>query len=268
MSGIRHPEFIKELENTNYPFIATATLSNGQETFLEGTFLDAHLYSVTGTRRYYLSRVTISSSEMVITIGDANSSACLTGNVSLPITSGIVKLVDIYGRSGGILVSEPARLSLMTAWGVGKHQFSRDQTEFCITCQVPVPDTGLTGIRLATGELLSGKVWLVGEDGVVLRTEQTTDSDGNVVEVLRVDVVGDPLFLQRLCNPEELFTPVNPIRTIQIKQGDYVYECLPDEQGNFSIQMNDSLAADAALRIRTTPAGIVITVEGSTNAGV
>ena len=110
-------------------------------------------------------------------------------------------------------------------------------------------------------------MWLVGEDGVVLRTELTTDKDGNSVEVLRLDVVGDPLYLQRLCNPEELFSPVNPIRTLRVKQGEYTYDCVPDDQGNFTIQMNDSLAADAALRVRTTPAGIVITVEGSTNAG-
>lgn len=102
---------------------------------------------------------------------------------------------------------------------------------------------------------------------MVLRTEPTTDKDGNSVELLRIDVVGDPLFLQRLCNPEELFTPVNPVRIIRIKQGDYTYDCEPDEQGNFSLQANDSLAADAALRLLTTPEGIVITVEGSTNAG-
>ena len=267
MAGIRHPEFIRELENTNYPFIATATLSNGVDSFLEGTFLDAHLYAVSGTRRYYLSRVTLASDELVIYIGDADDADRLTGTVSLPIDTSIVKLLDVYGRSGGVLVSTPARLSLKTAWGVGEHKFERGDSEFCVTCQVPVPDAGLTGIRLEDGEILSGKVWLVGEDGVVLQTEITTDRQGNPVEVLRADIVGDPLFLQRLCNPEELYTAVDPVRVIRIEQDDYTYDCLPDEQGNFNIQMNDSLASDAALRIRTTPVGIVITVEGSTNAG-
>ena len=267
MVGIRHPEFLDELENTKYPFIPTAALSNGTDTFLEGTFLDAHLYTVTGTNRYYISHVNVASDRMVITVGDANNSARMTGEVLLPITDDIVRLVDIYGRSGGMLVSEPVRLALLAAWGVGSHSFERRHTEFCVTCQVPVPDSGLTAIRLESGEILSGKVWLVGEDGVVLRTELTTDKDGNSVEVLRLDVVGDPLYLQRLCNPEELFSPVNPIRTLRVKQGEYTYDCVPDDQGNFTIQMNDSLAADAALRVRTTPAGIVITVEGSTNAG-
>lgn len=267
MAGIRHPEFINELENTKYPFIPTAKLSNGTDAFLEGTFLDAHLYSVVGTQRYYISSVVITSSKMSIVVGDANEAARLTGEVDMPINTEIVKLVDTYGRAGGMLVSEPARLSLLTAWGVGEHKFEQKQTEFCVTCQMPIPNPGVTAIRLANGDLLSGKVWLVGEDGVVLRTEFTTDKDGNTVELLRIDVVGDPQFLQRLCSPEELFSAVNPVRTIRIKQGEYTYDCEPDDQGNFSIQMNDSLAADAALRVRTTPEGIVITVEGSTNAG-
>lgn len=267
MAGIRHPEFIRELEGTRYPFVATASLSNGRDTFLEGTFLDAHLYSVLGTQRYYISRVVVTSSQMTIIIGDENEAERLTGKISMPIDTDVIQLADIYGRPGGILVSEPARLSLLAAWGIGEHRFEQKQTEFCVTCQMPVPDPGVTAIRLAGGELLSGKVWLVGEDGVVLRTELTTDRKGNVVESLRIDVVGDPLFLQRLCNPESLFAAVNPVRAIRIKQGDYVYECEPDDQGNFSMQMNDSLVADAALRLRTTPEGIVIAVEGSTNAG-
>jgi len=267
MAGIRHPEFIKELEDTKYPFVPTAKLSNGLDSFLEGTFFDAHLYSVVGTKRYYISKVIVTSSKLTIVIGDDNVATRLTGEIAMPIGVDIVRLLDTYGRSGGMLVSDPTRLSLLAAWGVGEHKFEQKQTEFCVTCQMPIPNPGVTAIRLANGELLSGKVWLVGEDGVVLRTELTTDKDGNVVELLRVDVVGDPQFLQRLCNPEALFTPVNPVRIIRIKQGDYTYDCEPDEQGNFSVQMNDSLAADAALRVRTTPEGIVITVEGSTNAG-
>jgi hypothetical protein len=267
MAGIRHPEFIRELEGTRYPFVATASLSNGKDTFLEGTFLDAHLYSVLGTQRYYISRILVTSSQMTIIIGDENEAERLTGKVSMPIDTDVIQLADTYGRPGGILVSEPARLSLLAAWGIGEHRFEQKQTEFCVTCQMPVPDPGVTAIRLSGGELLSGKVWLVGEDGVVLRTEFAEDKKGNVVELLRIDVVGDPLFLQRLCNPEALFAAVNPVRVIRIKQGDYIYECEPDDQGNFSMQMNDSLVADAALRLRTTPEGIVIAVEGSTNAG-
>ena len=33
MAEIRHPEFIKELEGTKYPFTPTSTLSNGEVSF-------------------------------------------------------------------------------------------------------------------------------------------------------------------------------------------------------------------------------------------
>lgn len=265
MPVLRHPEFIDELESTKYPFLPTASLSNGSVSLLEGTFLDAHLYAVGGERRYYLSKVVVSSSSIEIHIGDFDSTSQMTGSVSLPITEDNVELFDSYGRPAGVLASEAIRLSLLAGWGVGEHVFDRDATEFCITCQMPVPDVGVSGIEYSEGKIISGKVWFVGEDGVVIRTEQSTDTSGNPVTVLRFDVVGDPLFLQKLCSPEELFSPINPIKTLRIVQGSYTYDCQADDTGNFNIQMNDSLAADAALRIRTSDAGILFQVEGTTN---
>jgi len=265
MTGIRHPEFIAELENTKYPFLPVASLTNGTDTILEGTFLDAHLYAVSGTRRYYISNVAVTSTTITISIGDLEEANRMTGEISLPITVDNVELFDSYNRPAGVLVSEAIRLSLLAGWGVGSHSFSRDDTEFCITCQLPVPDVGVSALEYSEGEVLSGKVWLVGDDGVVIRTEETTDTEGNTVTVLRFDLVGDPLFLQRLCDPSELFSPVNPIKTIRVVNGDYTYDCQADERGNFNLQMNDSLAADAALRIRTTDAGILFEVEGTTN---
>ena len=265
MSGIRFPEFLQSLESTRYPFNATASLSNGRVTLLEGTLLDAHLYAVTGTNRYYISRVEVTSGGFTLVIGDSGGADRLFGVVTFPITEAVVRLTDVYGRSGGLLVSEPARLALISAWGVGTHTFERTQTEFCVTCQMPIPDPGVTGFRLENGQVVSGKVWWLGDDGVILSTEDTQDAQGNSVPQIRADVVGDPLYLQRLCEPTTLFEPINPIRLIRVKnQGELLFECAPSEQGNIHLQMNDSLAADAALRIRTTPEGIIIEVAGST----
>ena len=267
MTGMRHPEFLNSLENTTYPFVATATLTNGTDSLLEGTFLDAHLYASTSSGRYYLSKVEVASSSIKLTVGDLTTTAAMTGTISLPVTDSVVRFFDVFNRPSGILISDPARLSLLASWGLGVHSFSREATEFCVTCQVPVSDPGVTGIRLPDGEIITGKVWLVGDDGVVLTTEEIVMPSGETAIAIRTNVVGDPLFLQRLCNPDELFTPINPIRVIRIVNDGYTYDCEPDDQGNFNIQMNDSLAADAALRIRTTPEGIVVTVEGTTPEG-
>ena len=268
MAEIRHPEFIKELEGTKYPFTPTSTLGNGEVSLLEGTLLDAHIYAVTGTSNYRITSIIVSSSKIVINIGDTVESARITGEIALPVSSGTIKLTDIHNRSAGVLVSEPVRLGLIAAWGVGTHTFDSGQLEFCITCCMPVPDAGVTAIRLPSGEILSGKVWLVGEDGIVFQKTSTTNKSGQTVDLLEINAVGDPLFLQRLCNPEDAFSPVQPVRKIRVQDsnGDTLYDCDADDIGNFNIQMNDSLAADAALRVRTTPEGIVFQVEGTSNA--
>jgi hypothetical protein len=267
MAGIRHPEFIKSLEDTKYPFVPTASLNNGNDSLLEGTFLDAHFYAPAGAGRYYLSKVENTSSSITLTVGDRSTTNRMTGTLSLPLTESIIRFVDEFGRPSGLIVSDPSRISLMSAWGVGEHRFAQEDTEFCVTCQVPVSDPGVTGLRLPDGEILTGKIWLVGEDGVIITTETIVNSDGESVLAITPNVVGDPLYLQRLCSPEELFTPINPVRKIRVVNDGYTYDCEPDDQGNFNIQMNDSLAADAALRVRTTPEGIVITVEGTTPEG-
>lgn len=263
MTTIRHPELLRSLQPTKYPFTPTSSLSNGSVFFVEDTFLDAHIYSVSGVGRYYISQVKVQADKFIIYIGDSTTPLLLKGEVALPVETSAIRLTDDYGRPAGLIVSSPERLALLATWGVRVHTFEQTQTEFCVTCQVPAAYPGVTGIATTDGDIATGKVWLVGEDGVVLRTESYVDKQGNIVPVIRVDIVGDPLNLQRLCNPADLFVPVNPIRVIRIVNGNYTYDCYPDEQGNFNIQMNEGLVSDPALRIRTTPAGIVFSVEGS-----
>lgn len=267
MTAIRFPEFLDSLENTKYPFIPTATLHNGKVSLLEGTFLDAHVYATTSFFRYYISEVVVASDKFTIYIGDTTTPKNLHGEVSLPITTVNLQLQDDYGRPGGILVSSPDRLAMLSAWGIGSHKFEREHTEFCATCQMTIPNPGVSGFLLESGELLSGKVWFVGDDGIVISTLPPTSLQNNRVSTLQLNAVGDPLYLQRLCNPADLFTPVNPVRRLRIVNGENVYDCVPDAQGNFNLQMNDAAAPDAALRIRTTPEGIVINVEGSISSG-
>ena len=268
MTSIRFPEFIRSLADTKYPFIPSASLTNGTVSFLEGTFLDAHIYAVFGTHRYYLSSVTLTLDKCTITVGDEFIPNVLTGEISVPfpVDTEVVRLTDVYGRSGGLLLSDSVRLSLLLAWGTGTQKFELGQTEFCVTSQVPIPDPGITGFHLASGEVVTGHVWFLGDAGVALSTENTTTPMGSDTVVLQLNAVGDPLYLQRLCDSvlnTDAFVPVNPIRTIRVVHPNGSYDCTPDAQGNFNIQMNDSLVADPALRIRTTPEGIVLEVAGS-----
>jgi hypothetical protein len=271
MARIRHPEWRASHEDTKYPFGETASLTNGTDLILEGTFLDAHLYPIGAEEGLYIRKVDLAFEFGTITIADRIKDVC-TGTFRLPNPEDNVVLKDEYGRPAGILVSEAVRLAFFLSWGLGSHEFEPEQTQFAATCCMPTPEVGVRGIQLADGSLFTGPVWIIGDDGVVVTVETQTlppDKCGNgprEVEALRIDVVGDPLFRRRLCNPIDLFNTPNPVRKIAIRQrGELVAVCEPDEQGNFSIIRNNSEAADSAVRIRTTKEGLIFEVVGDSN---
>lgn len=269
---ILYPEFRDQLEPTKYPFGSKSRLRNTAGTFLlEGTFLDAHLYPIGGQEKLYLSKAVITHGEITLWIGDVNNDALASGQFLLTDPPDHVRLTDAYGRPAGILVSERQRMSIFQTWGVGTHTFEIRDTEFAATCCMPTPEIGVRGILLEDGTLFPAHVWIVGEDGVVVRRETVTlpgkcGQAAREVEVIRVDIVGDPLYRRRLCDPLSLFSTPNPVRQLRIRAGDTVFTCPPNALGNFSIQMNDNLAGDTALRVRTTLDGIVFEVVGSKTA--
>lgn len=257
------PEYLAALENTRYPFVPTATLSNGYVRFLEGAFLDAHIYPVDGIGRYFLSQVVVTASSLRFVIGDSQSTTRCQATIDSPPAISALQLRDSAGRPSGILLSEPTRLAAFSGWGEGTYVFEQGQTEFAVTCCVPVPDPGVTSLRTNDGASVSGRVWLVGESGVILDSTQKVSNDGKVQEIVRVNIVGDPLYLQTRCEPESAFTPVNPVRGIRILGDDFDHTCYPDESGNFNIQATPGLTSRPAFRVRTTPDGIMLRVEGS-----
>jgi len=239
------------------------------EFILEGTFLDAHLYPIGAGTGMYLRAVELSYEKGIIYIGDADNDTVCTGEFDIPIDVNDIRLLDSYGRPAGILVSEPARLALIQSWGNGLHSFEPGDTPFVASCCMPTPEIGVRGIVLEDGSLFAGPVWIMGDDGVALRYEEAElpatkcGESARTVQVIRVDVVGDPLFQRRLCTDVDLFQTPNPVRKIQIKErGNPVALCAPDENGNISIQMNNSEAVDTALRVRTTDEGLVFEVVG------
>ena len=269
---IRHPEWRPSLEDTNYPFSPTVSLTNTEgEEIPQTSFLDAHFYPIGGSTGIYLSKFSVSHDEITFHIGDDNSSDIASGSVPVVSLPDYVRLTDAYNRPAGIIVSEPQRLAAFGSFGVGDHEFTQDQTEFVATVCMPTPEIGLRGVVLPDGAIMSGTLWLVGEDGIVL-TNSTVTVPGKCgastidYPVIRMDVVGDPLFRRRLCQPRELFTTPKFVQTIKVVNGEETWECAPDTNGRMFIQGNDSLAAKAALRVRTASDGTIeLTVTGTPN---
>jgi hypothetical protein len=251
----------KEWSTTKYPFADAATLVNSEGyLFPEGTFLDASLYPVGGGDNLRLAAVTIDRQSVTLTIGDDDNDAL--ASVTFPLLSPppVLLLNDVYGRPAGVFVSESNRLSVFQSWAVGVHTFTAAQANFVAAVCVPTPEIGLRGVVIPDGTLFVGDVYLVGEDGVVFREEE---SDVVGARVIRFDIVGDPLFRRRLCQPASLFNTPQFITQIRVQAPNGSFNCSPDEFGNLVVSGNNSLTADSALRVRTTADGLVFEVEGT-----
>ena len=242
MSGARiiFPEFREEQSNSLYPFADGVTLkSNTGLTIPRDSFLDANVYAINATGRVYVSSIAVELTTVTLTIGANNSTNVCTGVYSPtnPPDTGAINLIDSYGRPAGIIVATKETLSLFGGWPAGLHEFDAAATEFAATVVCPAKEPGVRGLLVA-GELLTGDVWLIGDQGVVLR--QTS------ANTIRVDIVGDPLFKRALClnedgTPISAFVPKPFLRTIN--------NCGPDAYGNFNLTIASPGTPDSILRI-------------------
>jgi hypothetical protein len=242
------PEFRDELEPTNYPFADGASLlsQDGTRSIGKTTFLDASLYPIGSVEGMYISAVEVTLRAITFRISDrANRNLCYaTFNPLHP--PDVLEVWDDYGRPAGVLLSEPLRLSQFGAWDNGTHTFDRQTTEFCASCVIPTPEIGVRGILTENGELLTGDVWIVGENGIAVRELV----DGQI----RIDVIGDPMFVRKQCDPLELFEPPLFIKTIN--------HCPPNADGDFRIEANDDDAPETIMRIVHIDDGLQIEAVG------
>lgn len=242
------PDFRDQNEVSRYPFADGASRRTIEEELEIGPeiFVDASLYPVGGDARLYLSAIIVAPREVTLYVGSAASPQLLSVTFD-PYDDElfVLPLRDQYDRDGGVLVSEPTLLRIFASWPSGTHTFELAATEFVATCVIPTPEIGLRGILTEKDELLQGDVWIVGDYGIAVRPEDDT---------IRIDVVGDPLFLRRLCSPLDKFQPTQFLLTIN--------DCGPDDYGNFNITVDDSLADKTILRVYPQDGAIKIGLIG------
>ena len=236
MSRIIFPEWRAENSNTTYPFTAEATLTNGTVFIPSGILVDAILYPIGSDGPLRLSRVDVAYGSVTLWIGDSININLASGTFTIPSTNEQIALTDSNGMPAGLLIGQPEQLGLFLTWGIGTQLFESDQTPFTATVCVPTAAPGVTGFLLPDGTLLTGEVWLVGDAGIVLRHEIVTTPDptgginGDVTyDVIRVDVVGDPLFRRRLCVPDTLFQTPLMLQTLTIADTEQSVVTYPDK---------------------------------------
>ncbi len=263
------PQWRKQNEPTKYPFSERATLTNTNNRVLtEGTFLDAALYPIGASAGLYMQSVQIDFQTVTITLSAPGQGVLATGEFPLVTPPDQIVFTDSYGRPAGVLVSEGRRLGLFQSWGVGLHEFLPEESEFAASCVFPTPEIGVRGIVLESGDVFVGDVWIVGDDGVVVRSEtETVPVPGTCgtrqITAIRLDVVGDPLFRRRLCQPSELFDTPRFVQNIHVIGPNMTFDLTPDAAGNVRLATINDLASDTVLRIKTTTDGITIGAVGS-----
>lgn len=231
---ILFPEFRDELEFTRYPFGDMVTLVNDDGVEIErDTFLDATLYPIGAVGRLYLGQVDVTAQAVTLWIFDEQHLPVASTTFNPGQAPDLLYVADEWGRPAGVIVSDALRLARFGAWDVQPHTFTIEQTEFAASCVIPMPEPGVRGVLSELRELFYGDMWIVGDNGVVVRKE------GN--DVIRVDIVGDPLFTRKLCEQVERFVPPLFIKTIN--------HCPPDAYGNFHLIVGDQLSETTIVRI-------------------
>ena len=247
MSKIAFNDWRAENEQRNYPFADDATMTNGTLTLAKSLFIDGRLYPIGGNEELYLIRVSRSGSTISFVIGTEIGGELATGSFDVTDIpeNGEVAFFDTYGRPAGMLLATEESLQAFSGLNSGDYEFIQSQTQFATAVVVPQPDAGLRGFILPDGQIIAGEVWLIGEDGVVVRND-----DG----ALRVDIIGDPFAARKLCEDEEpsddtiaeleAYCPIETINGIE-----------PDENGNYKLLVGSNQSLANILRITPGTSG-------------
>jgi len=242
MSRLAFNDWRAENAQRNYPFADDSTLTNGIITLAKSLFIDGRLYPIGGGAALYLGRITRAgnSIEFAITTEAAGDLATASYSVNDIPASSELAFHDSYGRPAGMLLSSQEALQAFSGLNTGEYTFLLAQTRFAPAVIVAQPDIGVRGFVTDAGELFAGDVWLVGEDGVVLRR----DDDGS----LRIDIIGDPFAARKLCGDESasdaeievlsLYCPIQKLNGVE-----------PDDQGNFQMLIGSNQSLSNILRI-------------------
>jgi hypothetical protein len=254
MAGTRilFPEFRDEQEASRYPFADSAGLQSETAeniAIAPDTFIDASFFIIGGYQRVYISSVVVTAQSVTINVGDEELGARVSTTYSplSPPADGVLLFADPYGRPAGMLLSTPIALARFSGWSRGTYTFELDQTEFVSSVVIPANEPGVRAVVPETKQFLTGDIWFVGDQGVVLRQ----DGPG----VIRVDIVGVPLFRRFLCEPQSNDFPNK--RYLKTING-----CGPDDFGNFTFTATNQAVADSVLRIYADGETIVVDTVG------
>lgn len=252
VSEVRQPGWRDELRGSRFPFDDLASLAGNSGEFIPPEiFADAILHPIGADDIVHLSRVEIVSNEATLTIGTGAQPSLAQATFDMLSPPEQLAFSDQYGRPAGVLAIDTQAIGFFQAWDQGVHSFTPEQTRFAAACCVPLPEPGVRGVVLDDGSMLTGEIWLVGDEGIVLTpaTEELVTAGGGTetVRTIRVDVVGDPLFRRRLCSP--VFQTPRFLRSVTFRQGCQEFTCRPDRSGVIRLMVGSRYGPGTVLRV-------------------
>jgi hypothetical protein len=177
-------EYRNKHSRRKYPFADDATLADNDGQTLPTDFLvDAFLYPIDLIGQPYLSQVDLN--DKLLTFSDSETGAAL-GYAEFENTSASAQVYENgpHQRQIGVLVFGDGLASLFRGRDV--RTFSEASTALCPTVYIPLNQSGVRGIELDDGTLITGPVVFEGQDGIVAKTY--TDMSGNAI--LEFNMVG------------------------------------------------------------------------------
>ena len=173
-------EWFNQNSQRNYPFADGATLQDAKGLAIPIDFLvDAIIHPLGLTGSVYLR--SIDQTTRLIEWGDTGTNQPIgTTTWSDGETTGVVQ--DLKGRQIGSLVYGPGVVQL---WTSSTRKFLPGATALDPAAFIPLNQSGVQGIILPDGSLMTGDITIQGTDGV-----QCTTMILGGQQILRVDVVG------------------------------------------------------------------------------
>lgn len=267
------PSYYQESVDSAYPFASDATRRNGDVVIDDDVFVDGRLFPPDGRHDLFLASVEIGET-VTLRISDGDGPVGF-GEFSRGAPPDVLHFHTDDGAYLGLLQSYPGDavqiadggsadggrgLSRLAGWPDGTYQFSSSQTRFSASVVVPQPQVGVRDVVVGT-DVFSDEVVLVGEKGVQLTVPDSGSSSlPGADEQIRVDVVGDPLFVRRNCEESGLEYVGGPFLRALVFDGN---EIVAGPGGGVTITVGaDPPGARPALRVLPTTSGVKIEFAG------
>jgi hypothetical protein len=235
-------EFRDQGIGTPYPFADTATLVATGPTTIQldkDLFLDAIVYPIGGGPRLGLVQIEVADRAVSFGFGIPGGAPLCRATFDPLAPLATLPVADALARPAGLLICNPVLLAEAQSWAVGTYILAAGAGELAASCTIPIPAAGVRALATDDGSPpAAGDVWLVGERGVVIRPDP---EDPGPHPAIRVDVVGDVLWLRTLCNPDNLFATPGFVHSIN--------NIAPCPGGDFQLTIGSHDATDTIIRL-------------------